>query len=78
MLRILLVERFQPGAPCETRDMPILALLVGKNGPKLWASDHALAEEEENARASRGFRAARRNGRAGLISADFTGCQDCG
>ena len=55
MLRNLLVERFHLQAHRETKDLPIYALLVGKNGPKLQASDPAAAEEDEKARAAGGF-----------------------
>jgi uncharacterized protein (TIGR03435 family) len=35
MLQTLLVERFKLAAHRETRDLPVYALVVGKNGPKL-------------------------------------------
>jgi uncharacterized protein (TIGR03435 family) len=42
MLRALLVERFHLTAHRETRDEPVYALLVGKNGPMLKKSTEAV------------------------------------
>jgi uncharacterized protein (TIGR03435 family) len=41
MTRATLADRFQLGMHLETREMPVLALLVGKGGPKLQAPNTA-------------------------------------
>lgn len=41
MTRAMLADRFQLSVHPETREMPVLALLVGKGGPKLQAPDTA-------------------------------------
>lgn len=39
MLRVLLAERFKMAAHKETKEQPVYALIVGKNGPKLTKSE---------------------------------------
>jgi uncharacterized protein (TIGR03435 family) len=43
MLQALLAERFQMTVHRETREQPVYALVVGKNGPKLKKSDESAA-----------------------------------
>ncbi|MGD0497348.1 MAG: TIGR03435 family protein [Bryobacteraceae bacterium] len=43
MLQALLTERFQMKAHRETKDLPVYALTVGKNGPKLEKAEDAAA-----------------------------------
>lgn len=51
MLQSLLMERFHLAVHRETKELPMYALLVGKNGPKLKESDPAAAAEDEKAAA---------------------------
>ena len=55
MLQNLLAERFHLSAHRETKDLPIFALLTGKNSPKLKESDPAAAAEDEKAMAAGNF-----------------------
>jgi len=49
MLQALLAERFKLQAHLETKERPVLALMVGKDGPKLKESPDAPAPVDENA-----------------------------
>jgi uncharacterized protein (TIGR03435 family) len=49
MMRNLLIDRFHLAAHRETKEMPIYALLLGKNGPKLQPADPVVAEADEKA-----------------------------
>jgi len=51
MVQNLLMERFHLAVHRETKELPMYALLVGKNGPKLKESDPAAAAEDETAAA---------------------------
>jgi uncharacterized protein (TIGR03435 family) len=51
MVQNLLTERFHLAVHRETKELPMYALLVGKNGPKLKESDAAAAAEDEKAAA---------------------------
>ena len=43
MIRALLVERFKMTARKESKDFPVYALIVGKNGPKMKGADPVVA-----------------------------------
>ena len=49
MVQNLLMERFHLAVHRETKELPMYALRVGKNGPKLKESDPAAAAEDETA-----------------------------
>ena len=51
MVQDLLMERFHLAVHRETKEVPMYALRVGKNGPKLKESDPAAAAEDEKAAA---------------------------
>jgi uncharacterized protein (TIGR03435 family) len=55
MVQNLLMERFHLAVHRATKELPIYALLVGKNGPKLTESDPAAAAEDEKAAAEGAF-----------------------
>jgi uncharacterized protein (TIGR03435 family) len=49
MMRALLEERFKLGAHKETKDVPVLGLMVAKGGPKLTESTEPVEEIDPNA-----------------------------
>jgi uncharacterized protein (TIGR03435 family) len=51
MVQDLLMERFHLAVHRETKEVPMYALRVGKNGPRLKESDPAAAAEDEKAAA---------------------------
>lgn len=69
MLQALLADRFKLATHRETKDLPIYALVVAKNGPRIHASkdDSGGAEIDSDARATTGSPGVRSDGAQGRL-----------
>jgi uncharacterized protein (TIGR03435 family) len=87
MLRTLLADRFKLQAHLETREMTVLALVVGKGGPKLNKSDepttsvrgwydHIEVEGGDNTMTAFAEELSKRVGRVVIDKTGLTGCYD--